>query len=230
MVISNCSNLSSNGIQSLATALESLTNIEEVYFMPANSWNQYAQNNMNILLSALVAKSTLKKLSVPVGNNNQLQTIANALQDPAFSLTELTIRYCLGGSLQSRSMAKTFFWGSMFRELLCNKSSIDATYLSNHTLQSLPSSTRDNNVAPIEIYSILHSNRVSDKHVVAREKILQHHKLEDVNFIHSSLPIAMSWIGKSDSNLGLSQQYRLIRSAPHLIQNDYKKRKRQEFD
>eukprot|EP00956_Cyclotella_meneghiniana_P041910 scaffold244582_cov43-Cyclotella_meneghiniana.AAC.2 len=120
-------------------------------------------------------------------------------------------------------------WSS-FPSLLCNKSSIEATYVSNHSLQYLTSTYADFNTVPVEIYSVLHSNKVPDKHAVAREKILQHHKLEDVNFIHSSLPVAMSWIGKSDSNFGLSQQYRLIRSAPHLIQNDHKKRKRQEFD
>eukprot|EP00956_Cyclotella_meneghiniana_P015899 scaffold24714_cov43-Cyclotella_meneghiniana.AAC.1 len=187
--------------------------------------------------------------------------IANALQNPAFSLTKLIILYNTGqnrtqphsletereqlsqimiDALHRNTTLKSLVfdtgaWGSLFmgqslRDLLCNKSSIDATYLSNHTLQSLSHNSHYVKTLPFEIYCMLQSNRVSDKHAVAREKILQHHKLEDVNFVPSSLPVAMSWIGKSDSNLGLSQQYRLIRSAPHLIQNDNKKRKRQEFD
>eukprot|EP00956_Cyclotella_meneghiniana_P021385 scaffold38912_cov84-Cyclotella_meneghiniana.AAC.2 len=263
MDVSNfCSDLSSNGIQSLATALESLPNMEEVYFMYIQSGDI---PNMNMLLDVLVTRHTLKKLSVPISSNNQLQTIANALQNPACSLTKLIILHNTGRGMTRPRLVETereqlsqimidalhrnttlesllfdtraresLFMVQSLRDLLCNKSSIDATYSSNHSLHSLRTSVNvirgSVNTLPFEIYSMLHSNKVSDKHAVAREKILQHHKLEDVNFIHSSLPVAMSWIGKSDSRFGFSQQYRLIRSAPHLIQNDYKKRKRQKFD
>eukprot|EP00956_Cyclotella_meneghiniana_P021383 scaffold38911_cov36-Cyclotella_meneghiniana.AAC.1 len=262
MDVSNCSDLSSNGIQSLATALESLTNMEEVYFV---SIQRGDVPNMNVLLHALMTRPTLKKISVPIGSINQLQTIANALQSPACSLTKLIILHNTGRGMTRPRLVETereqlsqimidalhrnntlkslvfdtraqerLFVGQSLRDLLCNKSSIDATYFSNHSLHSLRTSVNvirgSVNALPFEIYSMLHSNKVPDKYAVAREKILQHHKLEDVNFAPSSLPVAMSWIGKSNSNLGLSQQYRLIRSAPHLIQNDYKKRKRQKFD
>jgi hypothetical protein len=42
---------------------------------------------------------------------------------------------------------------------------------------------------------------------VACKKISTTHPLHEVKFVHSSLPEALSWIGKSESNIGLSQFY-----------------------
>jgi hypothetical protein len=248
--IYSCHNVSLEGWHSLSTALESLPVIEEVDF---ESIALEVNGVPDIILHALLARPTLKKASFNISGINQLWVVANSLQNPECLLTELKIGYSPERNLTERereqfsqfvvsalhrnATLKTlvfemgqdevddFFNWALFRELLCNKSSIDATYLSNHTLQSLSINNHYVNTLPLSIYSMLHSNKLKNKPSVAREKILHHHKLEDVNFAHTSLPVAMSWIGKSNSNLGLSQQYRLIRSAPHLIQNVLKKRK-----
>eukprot|EP00956_Cyclotella_meneghiniana_P004581 scaffold5639_cov70-Cyclotella_meneghiniana.AAC.3 len=253
--ISSCRNVSLEGWQLLSTLLVSLPIIKEVDFASITTdVNGVPDGVPDTILHALLAKSTLKKASFNISRINQLWAVANALQNPECSLTELKIGYSTGRNLTEREREQfsqlvvsalqrnatlkilefetdqyeddDFYNWALFCDLLCNKSSIDATYLSNHTLQSLPINSHYVNTLPFEIYSMLHLNKLKNKHTVAREKILQHHKLEDVNFVPSSLPVAMSWIGKSNSNLGLSQQYRLIRSAPHLIQNDHKKRKR----
>jgi hypothetical protein len=111
-------------------------------------------------------------------------------------------------------------------DLLCNTSCIDATVQSNHTLESISVgiyisiSIGDGQQAPVDIFSILHMNRNTNKHAVICEKILRNHKIDQVNFVSSSLPIVFSWLGATDvdQKLDLSQLYGLLRTMPHLIQ------------
>ena len=127
-----------------------------------------------------------------------------------------------------------FNWSS-FTNLLCNKSSLDATYLSNHVLQSiqLHSGTTHygitRNEVPIELYSLLHMNQNTDKCAVARKKILQTHSLVNIEFETSSLPNVISCVGDTDSLLSLSQLYGVLRKVPHLVGKKQMKRKLQEL-
>ena len=118
-----------------------------------------------------------------------------------------------------------FDWSS-FTNLLCNGSSINATYHSNHVLQSI---LHVNNEVPINLYSLLHTNQNTDKLAVARKKILQTHSLENVEFATSSLPNALSSVGSTDSKLNLPQLYGIFRRVPHIIQKNQMKRKLNEL-
>ena len=103
-------------------------------------------------------------------------------------------------------------------QLLCNKSSIDSIYSSNHTLRNIcPEAS-----APKDIVSSLHLNKNNNKAEVARQKILQHHFLSNgfniqafVDMETNFLPRAISWISRDIA--GLSLLYELFLSMPSLF-------------
>ena len=88
-----------------------------------------------------------------------------------------------------------------FSKLLCNTSSINKTYLSNHTLEDLG---RDHWGIPDDVRSYLVLNRDSeDKGHVAVTKILQHHSHFNVQpffeWEFKVLPLMISWLEKANA-------------------------------
>jgi len=105
--------------------------------------------------------------------------------------------------------------------VLCDKSSIDSIYESNHTLQEIGKSARN---IPSDLVSFLRSNRNNNKVEVAREKIIQQHFSKSVNNIQDFLemelevlPHAISWIGRDGT--GFPLLYHLVQSMPSLLFN-----------
>eukprot|EP00956_Cyclotella_meneghiniana_P001006 scaffold1181_cov67-Cyclotella_meneghiniana.AAC.10 len=153
--------------------------------------------------------------------NVQCNTIfTNALRANS-SLKLIRFINCFDGNF-------TFQWQS-FIDILCDKSSIIATYNSHHALESIVIDAADNYI-PVEVYSMLRLNRNTNKHAVAREKILLYHSLARVNFVPTSLPIALAWVDKSNSCRKLSQMYNILRKVPDMIQNSQRKRKAREIE
>jgi hypothetical protein len=105
-------------------------------------------------------------------------------------------------------------WPS-FSRILCDKSSVDATYNSNHVLESLLINPL--NEMPMEIYSLLHLNTNPNKHAVARQKIIRYHTFNNVDFVPSSLPTVLAWVGNEGT---LSQLYGIVRNAPNEIRKN----------
>jgi hypothetical protein len=113
--------------------------------------------------------------------------------------------------------------------VLCNKSSIDAAYSSNHTLQSLKGSQSTH--TPNELRSLLFFNQNANKRVAAIEKILYSHMLDDFDFAPSTWPRLFSRIATSDSSMALSTIHEILRKNPHEIKNKHQgKRKAQEMN
>jgi hypothetical protein len=108
-----------------------------------------------------------------------------------------------------------------YLRILCDRSSINETYTSNHTLQTGCVFHYEN----IESQHVPCANKESNKHQVAREKIIQYHTFESVNFVPSSLP--MQWVANATSNdhLKLAQMYSIVGKVPHVFQNKQRKRK-----
>ena len=124
--------------------------------------------------------------------------------------------------------------------LLCDTSSIDATWLSNHIICDLGEfdieSDQDSDdryfmdtdvlKMPDQVLELLNMNLDEDKTRVARTKVIKHHFSEDfdVNALIGSdqklLPRKISWLGRD--SLGLSIVYKIIRTLPDLCQNDQK--------
>ena len=91
-----------------------------------------------------------------------------------------------------------------FSKLLCDTSSPNSTYLSNHTLQdvgqvySMPTYQPG---LPNDVQSYLELNKSEDKGQVAMKKILKHHSNFDMNpffeWEFKVLPIMISWFTKA---------------------------------
>ena len=96
---------------------------------------------------------------------------------------------------------------------LCDTSSINATFDSNHTLESISCYTKG-------IHHLLRMNR---NDFAAHLKIIRYHFddgndiQEIVNMEWQLMPRALAWIGQSD-HMGLSLLYRLVKSVPYLFE------------
>ena len=79
---------------------------------------------------------------------------------------------------------------------LCNTSSVNATYLSNHTLKAV---TSDH--LPADLSSLIELNNNRDKELVAVQKILRYHPHLDMEpFLEwdlKVLPLAVSWFDRA---------------------------------
>lgn len=108
-------------------------------------------------------------------------------------------------------------WQSL-KCLLCDTTSIESTFFSNHTLHSLVVYDLMENVM-----SLLEMNRGVNKSEVARQKIMAHHFSGDTTNLHmfvhmqeAILPFALEWIGRN--NLGFSLMFSLVQElAPTLV-------------
>jgi hypothetical protein len=117
---------------------------------------------------------------------------------------------------------------SGFSKVLCDTSSINKTFLSNHTLQSLG---RVPNI-PANIRALLESNRSNDKRQVAMKKILKHHQHFNMQpffeWEWKVLPLAISWFERARSieeedvarisKRKLEVIYQFIRAMPDVFE------------
>jgi hypothetical protein len=120
------------------------------------------------------------------------------------------------------------YW-SCFSKVLCDTSSINTTFLSNHTLESIQP---DYNV-PADLASLLELNGSSeDKGQVAIKKILKHHRHFDMQPFFEwdlkVLPIAINWFERArfvydnnEAGIGnhkLGAIYQFIRAMPEVFE------------
>jgi len=126
-----------------------------------------------------------------------------------------------------------------FSNILCNQSSIDKTYRSNHTLCMIASfgavkmaGSRmydEDGVIPNRLFELIEFNAGRDKKVVARQKILDCHLKGDFNmepFVETNmemkvLPHMLSWVGrcsKSD-DMSCGVIFNFLRQIPTLCAN-----------
>jgi hypothetical protein len=120
-----------------------------------------------------------------------------------------------------------------FLELLCNKSNINTTYQSNHSLETL--NVLYNDMLPVKICSLLHLNKNSNKHAMAWNKILQEYSFNQIlgslgtSIVESSaLPFVLHSFRNTGSSTALTSIYEVLRMKPQVIcpfNNDLKKRK-----
>jgi hypothetical protein len=69
---------------------------------------------------------------------------------------------------------------------------------------------------PIELYSLFYLNTNPNKHAVARQKIIRNHVFDNVDFVPSSLPTVLAWVGNEGTQ---SQLYGIVRNVPNEVQN-----------
>jgi hypothetical protein len=245
--ISENSQITSVGWQTFAAMLQIHTCMEEIKVETYGSLRlgQYA---LGLLFDALRVNCTLLRVHIPISTIREFQTLASILENRSCLLEELHVifnnpgdnenqdyqlresielNHILARALRSNSSLKVLevqnyndhnfeFDLDLFSDVIHDKSSIGAACNSNHTLETLSISL--DLPPPIELHSILHQNRDTNKHAVARKKILQSHTFEEVNFVPESLPTVMAWIGNTDSSKALAQMYSILRKVPHAIQ------------
>ena len=117
-----------------------------------------------------------------------------------------------------------------FSKLLCDTSSVNSTFLSNHTLMKLGEPNMWNSQDSVKPFLML--NRREDKKEVAMIKILQHHNDFDMvpffEWEFKVLPLMINWFERASSvtmpenyepNIGprkLSSIYQFVRGMPLL--------------
>ena len=117
---------------------------------------------------------------------------------------------------------------SSFSNVLCDTSSVNKTFRSNHTLVSLGDEDM-----PADVESSLELNRSSEnKKQVAIKKILQHHQHFDMqpffNWDLKVLPIAINWFERAhavdefdEAGIGtrkLGAIYQFVRAMPEVFE------------
>jgi hypothetical protein len=109
-----------------------------------------------------------------------------------------------------------FDWAPIY-DLVCNKSSVGATFNSNHKLERLEVPHDFNSTVPLGIYSMVYFNQNTNKQVVAIDKIVHCHKLDDIDYLPSTLPLVLCRLGRSNTNKSLGQMYSIICKNRHEI-------------
>jgi hypothetical protein len=101
---------------------------------------------------------------------------------------------------------------------LCDETSIENTYSSNHTLHTLEKFGRRNVRAeiPDHLSALLRLNKNQDKSSVRRQK----KGIPNINGLNrSTLPSALEWIGRD--TVGFSLMYNVVRGIPKLFESRF---------
>ena len=178
---------------------------------------------VDTLTGALANNGRLRTLNLSSNHNitgRGWQSLATLLENPNANLENLDLVsnnvgdegvLIFANALASNRKLKTLDlsdngittegWSS-FSKNLCDTSSVNNTYLSNHTLGSL--GVWETNNMPPELRSLLALNSSSDdKRQVAMKKILKHHRHFDMQPFFEwelkVLPIAINWFDRARS-------------------------------
>ena len=210
------------------------------------SWNGLGDDPIQTLAAVFANNKTLKKLvldSNPSVGPGGWQVLSRLLQNDNTVLEELCIDnrninddviITFANALVNNTTLKKLWIGSIPRHernlhitsrgleplahVLCNKSSIDATYSSNHTLETMFDSLTWPGL-PEDLVSSLESNKNANKAEVARHKILQHNQVLNIQeFIDMDLKILPRVFGYlARDALGQSPLYTLLRALPSSL-------------
>ncbi len=188
-----------------------------------------------------VTKMELAWNAIP-SRRNVLRKFAKWLRSPNATLTELTLCGCTLSTrdkiaiLLSLKVNKfitmiNFEWTGevtadlwkCLRRLLYDKTSIDNTYMSNHTLHTfLVGDWSNGDVIPRNITHLLKMNKPKDKEEVARRKVFDVHFTGEVTANHplarfpeTMIPHVMSWFGRD--NLGFSAMFNAVQFFPSMF-------------
>ena len=221
--------VSDEGLQSFVEGMANCCNLRDLYL----SCNRLiTANGLASLTSLFRAKHctlcTLFLYGIRLGDDGAV-ALANGLVGNK-SLTELRF-----SSTDSGITARG--WAA-FSRLLCDTSSVNNTYLSNHTLEMVGCSTRRD--TPSDIQEYLKLNESQNHGDAAICKILDSHPDIDVTplfgFNLMCLPLVVKWFEKAKSYLDetnestesfkcrqLSAVYRFIRGMPLLAADGYRR-------
>ena len=210
------------GVPSMVDALSGISSLTKLKLA-----NQYGKEDITnsswSTFSSLLGKSSLVTLSIDVGVDEEVKAcLASELANGSTLQTLI-----LGGYSVSKGLG-------VLENVLCNKTSIDSLYTSNHTLQEVleksryaASGTKKIKGLPGDINELMEMNKNANKADVARQKILRYHFFNGGDDINAQvlfdmdmdvMPQVVAWIGKDA--VGFPLLHRLIRGMPSLC--DYR--------
>ena len=239
--------LSKNGCVALATSLQFSAKELQYLFI---SYTEINDEGIEALVPALATCCHLKELFI---SNNQSITargwnsLAAILESPSCNLREL---YISGNNIndevvaafanvlkKNRTLHTLDLWSNSsitnigweaFSKVICDTSSVNATFLSNHTLYDLGHEGNGNEI----IGPLLELNESDDKKEVAAIKILQSHDDFDMlpffEWEFKVLPIVLGWLERASEyempedfepnveERKLSTIYQFVRGMPLL--------------
>ena len=234
--LGNCSNITIAGWWAFFGFLLSPNSILEELNLHSNRFND---DLVISLATYLASNSTLKRLNLSSNRgitNLGWQALSAVLENPYSALEKLDLGsnridddavISFANSLTNNTKVTVLLiagnhnitnngWAA-FSRMLCNKSSIMDTYLSNHTLQKFCV----DRFLPNDLRSLLRLNKENSKSEAARLKIISHHFSGNYNiqpFIDMELkvlPRAIAWMAKDEIN---DTMYRFIRITPSLFE------------
>ena len=163
------------------------------------SWIDLGETGVEAVACALKADSCLEKLRLRCCglSNANVVAIAEALSDNAH-LKEVNL---------SGNDAITSGCWTAFSNTLCDTSTVNKTYLSNHALSLIIDRDWRGRLVvgsvplPSDVMSLLELNRCVDKGLVVKKKILKHHQHFDIQpFVQwdfKVLPLLIHWLDKA---------------------------------
>jgi hypothetical protein len=158
-----------------------------------------------------------KVTTLDLGRNDFNDEVINDFATVVANNITLTTLHIGGDEITERS------WAAL-SHALCNESSIENTYSSNHTLHTLEKFDDVRAEIPDNLSTLLRLNKNQDKSSVRRQKILIHlcgvlvKGIPKINGMsRSTLPSALEWIGRDA--LGFSVMYKVVRGIPTLLES-----------
>jgi len=240
-------NIGRNESMALATLLRWTTNKLQKFSFSDSGIND---EGLEVLINALLNVNTLQELSM--SSNRSITITGWKAVLSLFETTDSKLNtvhmnnnnvgddgaLVFANALTNNSTLKTFGlrnsgitaegWKSLSK-LLCDASTVNNTYLSNHTLKGFGSSSSHTTVTD-DVRSLLALNRNADKQQVAITKILRNHSHFDMQpffeWEFKVLPIMVNWFTKAAAitteydekikKMKLSTVYDFIRGFPML--------------
>ena len=231
LIVDNCIDIRDDVVPTLVSSLSSIRSLDSLG-MGGGLWHITSEGHGWQTLATLLQNQNcmLTKLDIREKPNtfddDALVAFADALRNNS-TLCELNLSYNNNPAVST--------WAAL-TDALCDKTSIETLYSSNHTLQKVVDE-EDGQVNPDchidghsyhfpkDLRSVLQINRCGTIAHAAREKIIRYHMLKgnDVNvkvFLEmeqNEMPSAISWLGRND--IGLSVLFKLSKSLPDLFES-----------
>ena len=200
------------GVTTLGDSLATNTSLVSLHIVDDNSITSVGWQGLSQCLRS--RNSALEDLTIGI--------LCSVDEGGAVAIVSALANNTTLNELNLHNDKESFF--NILTQILWDKSSIDSTYTSNHTLRKiipLYKPFRD------DIRRLLKMNRNEDKAEVARQTILHHHFSEGNANIHvfaampeTSLPFAIAWIGRNKD--GRTLMYNFAQAFPSLLNIGHK--------
>lgn len=210
---------SDNNIDDVGVALlvRCLARMNQLAFFSLNKMTSVSINGWGVFADILKPLPTPKLLELDIGSRigPPFETIAMD-DDIIISFADALIGNTTFKRFEFMDCSFSENGWTALANTLCDKSSIDSTFCSNHTFHEFYRPR-----IPCDLKSVLEMNRERNKTKVARKKILLHHLVDLDSILHefvpmsaSVLPVALSWLGRDRKEY--SRMFQIIQSMPWL--------------